>query len=239
MHQAAQYADGIQLSDETAVGKYPLETIEVVREMRRQVVENGPGLRSNGDGPVIWITGRPGSGKTTLANALAAHLKSLQVRATQIDGDEARSFTQGVLGYSEEDRITNQRYLAYASKKAAEGGGVVIVASLSPYERLRQWARDSIPHYFEVYVDCPFEVCVKRDPKNHYARAFQGEIRDYPGVDMDYEVPNHPDCVVDTSRGSVDECMSQVIESLQSAGFLNDVARVSHDAGMPVSPPHS
>lgn len=220
LHDLATYADGLQLSDETAIGQYPFEALEVVREMRETAGRERAIAGARGTGAVVWLTGRSGSGKTTLADALVHRLELRNVRAVLIDGDEARSFTQGALGYSKADREINLRYLTYACKKAAESGAVVVVASLSPYEHLRHWARKCLPNYLEVYVNCSEESCRQRDPKGHYASASRGEIGDFVGVDMEYEEPCTPDVVIETTHESVRACTDQLVHAVEKSGIL-------------------
>jgi len=221
LYDVALYADGLQLSDETAVGQYPFEVLDVVRQMRAAAAGDRPRRQSDGAGTVIWLTGRSGSGKTTLAKVLGAQLEARGERVVSIDGDEARSFTQGVLGYSKPERERHLKYLAFACQKAVESGAVVIVAALSPFEHVRQWTRSVVSNYFEIYLDCPLDDCIRRDPKGHYARATKGELADFVGVDMEYETPRTPDVVLDTSRVSVESCADQIIRALEKAGFLS------------------
>lgn len=231
LYDIARYADGLQLSDETAVGQYPFEVLDVVRQMRAAAAGGRPWRRSDGAGTVVWLTGRPGSGKTTLAKVLGTQLEACGERVVSIDGDEARSFTQGVVGYSKPEREINLRYVTFACQKAAETGAVVVVASLSPYEHLRQWARCSLPNYFEIYLDCPLDACKQRDPKGHYAKAVEGQMRDFVGIDMEYETPRTPDVVLDTSRASVESCAEQIMLALEKAGFLSEAGLNLPDLG--------
>jgi len=221
LSEVVRYAHGIQLSDETAVGKYPFEALEVVRNVRASVVHAPAGQKADGGGLVVWLTGRSGSGKTTLATALNKRLEARGERVVSIDGDEARSFTQGVLGYSKPERESHLKYLAFASQKAVESGAVVIVAALSPFEHIRQWTRGVVSNYFEIYLDCPLDECIRRDPKGHYAKATKGELADFVGVDMEYEIPRTPDLVLDSGQGTVEACSDQILRALEKAGFLS------------------
>lgn len=218
LHQVMTYADGVQLSEETVIGKYPFEVLETIRTIRERAVQETPVGPRRSRGAVIWLLGLPGSGKTTLARALQSRLESAGERVVSIDGDEARAFTSGALGYAKEHREAHLRYLTFASKKAAEAGSVVLVAAVSPYEQLRQWVRQRLGDaYFEVYVTCPLEVCMQRDPKGHYAKALQGSLSDFVGVDMEFETPQHAQCVIDTSRAGVEACVDELLRALSTS----------------------
>jgi pyruvate kinase len=221
LHELATYADGIQLSDETAVGKYPFEVLEVIRRMRETACREQTAAGPDGAGVVVWLTGRSGSGKTTLATALFKRLQARGIRTVLMDGDEARSFTQGALGYTRKERESHLRYLAFASQKAVESGALVIVAALSPFEHVRQWTRSAVSNYFEIYLDCPLDECTRRDPKGHYAKATRGELADFVGVDMEYEIPRTPDLVLDSGQGTVEACADQIMLELGKAGLLS------------------
>jgi pyruvate kinase len=221
LHDLATYADGIQLSDETAAGKFPFEALDVVRQMRETAWAEQTSVQSAGAGAVIWLTGRSGSGKTTLASALIQQLQLKGIRTVFVDGDDARAFTGGALGYSKEARETHLKYMAFASHKAAQSVAVVVVAALSPFEHIRQWTRSRIANYFEVYVNCPLDECMERDPKGYYARATKGQMSDFVGVDMEYEVPGTPELTIDTSRMAVGACVEHILQALGKAGYLS------------------
>ena len=221
LYDIARFADGLQLSDETAVGQYPFEVLDVVRQMRAAAAGSRPRRQSDGAGTVVWLTGRSGSGKTTLAKVLGKQLEASGERVVSIDGDEARSFTQGAVGYSKPERESHLKYLAFASQKAVESGAVVIVAALSPFEHIRQWTRSVVSNYFEVYLDCPLDECIRRDPKGHYAKATKGELANFVGVDMEYEIPRTPDLVLDSGQGTVEACADQIMLALEKSGVLS------------------
>jgi adenylylsulfate kinase len=111
--------------------------------------------------------------------------------------------------------------MAFASHKAAQSGAVVVVAALSPFEHIRQWTRSRIANYFEVYVNCPLDECMKRDPKGHYANAAKGELDNFIGVDMEYEVPRTPDLALDSSQATIGACSDQIFRALEKAGHLS------------------
>lgn len=190
--------DGVQMSEETAVGQHPFEVLETVRRMRAAA---RPALRLRGDGaPVLWLTGPSGAGKTTLTRALERELSGLGYRVGVVDGDDFRAFWGNDAGYTKEERLKNQRNIIFTAYQAARAFDLVIVSSLSPYRALRALAREKIPNFHEVFVRCSVEACRRRDPKGHYARAARGGHKSFVGVTEEYEKPPRPELVIDTER---------------------------------------
>lgn len=147
---------------------------------------------------VLWITGRPAAGKSTLARALADELASRGARATVVDSDEARAAITPEPHYTDEERALFYRALAYAAARLAREGISAIVAATAPSATYRRWARDLCPVWFLVYARCPLAVCEARDPKGLYRRARADEATTLPGTGVPYEEPTDADSVVDT-----------------------------------------
>ena len=147
---------------------------------------------------VIWLTGIPGSGKSTIANALDRALHLQGKHSYVLDGDNLRNGLNSDLGFSEADRHENARRVGEVAKLLTEAGLIVIVALVSPFEDDRRRVRDkfSVDEFYEVFVDTPVEVCASRDPKGHYLKAATGEISNFTGVGQMYERPTSPDVVV-------------------------------------------
>jgi adenylylsulfate kinase len=165
--------------------------------------------------PVIWLTGLSGSGKSTIAKALATQLDSRNVRVAQLDGDALRQGLNSDLGFSDEDRLENVRRAAHVARILRNGGSVVICSLISPKAEMRYLAREIIGEGFvEVFVNCPIEICAQRDAKGLYAKAVAGEIPDMTGIGSDYEPPISPDIEVRTHEESLDECVSIIINAL-------------------------
>jgi adenylylsulfate kinase len=171
---------------------------------------------------VIWFTGLSGSGKSTVANAVATRLYENTIRNYVLDGDNIRHGLNKDLGFSEDDRKENIRRIGQVSKLFVDGAQVVLTAFISPFQADRQVVRDLLEEdeFVEVYVKCPIEECEKRDPKGLYVKARQGIISDFTGISSPYEEPEKPELVVETNLYSVDECVDQVIAYLKSRQFI-------------------
>ncbi len=171
-------------------------------------------------GYVIWLTGLPASGKSTLALALQERLRSQGLPVVVLDGDEARRTLSADLGFSPEDRERHNLRVIQVSKLLVQQGFGVIVPLISPYRAIRARAREELERYLEVYVRCPLEECIRRDPKGLYARARRGEIQEFTGISAPYEEPERPEVTVDTDRLSVEECVQRILEGVSEKGYI-------------------
>lgn len=171
-------------------------------------------------GFVLWLTGLPGSGKTTISSTLAPLLIERGLKVEVMDGDEVRKSLSPDLGFSKEDREEHAQRVTYVSKLLARNGVVVIVALIAPYRSFRQKVRKEIENYVEVHVKASVEECIRRDPKGLYKKALAGEIKDMTGVDDPYEEPVNHEVTVDTERESVGECVERITRKLEELGYL-------------------
>ncbi|MBH5319441.1 adenylyl-sulfate kinase [Paenibacillus sp. GSMTC-2017] len=158
---------------------------------------------------MIWLTGLSGSGKSTIAEALKQQIENSYI----LDGDTLRKGINSDLQFSEEDRLEVGRRIGEIGKILLDANLNVIVASISPYRSTRDKVRSLIgDSYMEVYVQCSLEVCEKRDPKGLYKQARAGLVKHFTGIDSPYEVPVHPEVIVETDKWSVDECVSKIMQ---------------------------
>ena len=165
----------------------------------------------------IWFTGLSGSGKSTLANELEKRLAAMGKHTMLLDGDNVRMGLNRNLGFREADRIENIRRIAEVSKLMNDAGLIVLTSVISPFAQDRQNAREIIGDAFmEVYVSTPMEECERRDVKGLYKKARNGELDHFTGVTSPYEVPQHADVVIDTSKFSVEACVDQILEQLKN-----------------------
>jgi adenylyl-sulfate kinase len=179
-------------------------------------------------GFVVWFTGLPCAGKSTLAGRLGQALRECGVGAEVLDGDEVRGTLTRDLGFSREDRDENIRRIAWVAKVLARNGTVAITAAISPYRAARDQARREIGRFVEVYVKCPVETCMQRDVKGLYARALRGELPCFTGVSDPYEEPVHPEVTVETDRQTPDESLETILTYLERAGWLRSGAVAVH-----------
>lgn len=173
-------------------------------------------------GGVLWFTGLPSSGKSTLAFALERALHERGCRSYVLDGDNVRHGLNKDLGFSPEDRAENIRRLGEVAKLFADSGTIVMTAFISPYaadrNRARELQRDG--HFVEIYCRCPVSACETRDPKGLYRKARAGEIKDFTGVSAPYEEPEKPELVLDTDRESIGDCVARIQARLEEKGIL-------------------
>jgi adenylylsulfate kinase len=170
-------------------------------------------------GPIIWLTGPPGAGKTTLAVVLRPTL-GLRWPVEILDGDEVRLWLSEGLGFSRADRDRNIARIARVACLLARNGVAVLVAAVSPYATARAQARALAAsqgiHFFEVFVTAPLAVLAARDPKGMYRKAQAGQIANFTGMSDPYEQPEHPDLVVHTETESVEESAGRILASLRA-----------------------
>ena len=175
-------------------------------------------------GLVIFFTGLPGAGKSTLAQALAAHLERAGRHVTLLDGDEVRRLLSSELGFSRAHRDLNVMRIGYVATEVARHGGIAICAQIAPYAAARAEVRNrtrAACRFFLVYVSTPLEVCEQRDPKHHYARARAGLLPGFTGIGDPYETPHDADLVIDTQECAPQECVQAIIARLRNDRLLD------------------
>jgi len=174
-------------------------------------------------GAVVWLTGLPASGKSTLARALERRLFGNGGSPVLLDGDTLRAGLNSDLGFSAADRTENIRRLAEVATHLARNGHIAIVAAVSPSREDRAAARRIADRAFrEIYVAAPAEVCESRDPKGHYAKARAGSLTAFTGIDNDYQPPAEAELTIDTSVSSVADATEEIERMLARTGILFD-----------------
>lgn len=173
---------------------------------------------------VIWLTGLSGAGKTTIA----AHLFDLLVQsggdAFVLDGDLLRNGLCSDLGFSYEDRCENTRRISEVAKLFCDTGKLVIAATISPFQKMRDDARMRIgsERFVEVFINTPLALCEERDPKGLYRKARSGEIAHFTGIDAPYEIPTAADVQITTEGQEARDSAKQIQHYLLNRGFLRD-----------------
>jgi adenylylsulfate kinase len=173
-------------------------------------------LLLNQRGLVIWFTGLPASGKSTLAIAIEKMLYSQHLLTQVLDGDKIRNGLNKNLGFSEEDRIENIRRIAEVGRLFSDCGIIAISAFISPTHAIRNMARMIIgkKNFFEIYVSTPLKVCEQRDPKGLYKKARAGVIKDFTGVSAPYEEPLNADLIIDTTGMTIEAASTRIFDRI-------------------------
>lgn len=176
----------------------------------RQIIEKRLGQKSR----VIWLTGLPCSGKTTLGAGLEKALLDKGFHVRLLDGDVTRKGLCSDLGFSANDREENIRRVAEISKLFVESGIITINAFITPTERLRKLALNIIgsDNLVSVFVNAPIEVCEARDVKGMYRKARRGEISDFTGVSAPFEIPLYPDYEIETTSKAPEQNIAELLE---------------------------
>ncbi len=164
------------------------------------------GLSNGHKSGILWLTGLSGAGKSTLAIALEKQLFIKGYQVYVLDGDNIRFGLSTDLGFVPEDRAENIRRVGEVAKLFADAGLLIITAFISPYCSDRDRVRAIAPDVFhEVYIKADLSICESRDPKGLYAKARRGEILDFTGISAPYEVPEHPELILDTGKNSIEQ----------------------------------
>jgi len=166
---------------------------------------------------VLWFTGLPSSGKSTIAHVLEKMLHDMGLKTYTFDGDNVRHGLCSDLGFSPEDRAENLRRIGEMIKLFLDAGIIALAAFVSPLKEDREKVKKIVgkENFVEIYCRCPVEVCKLRDPKSMYKKAETGEIKYYTGVSAPYEEPENPDIVLDTHLFSIEECIEKVFNYIK------------------------
>jgi len=172
---------------------------------------------------VLWFTGLSGAGKSTIAHAVEELLHQKGYHTFVLDGDNVRHGLCGDLGFSDADRMENIRRVGEVAKLFVEAGGIVLTASISPFQVDRDKARQLIQSDFvEIYCNCSLEICEERDVKGLYHKARAGEIKQFTGISSPYEVPENPELSINTGGKTIEQCAAEVLAYLVKRGVYRD-----------------
>lgn len=180
--------------------------------------------RNGHKGCVLWFTGLSGSGKSTIANAVAKQLFDQGFQTYSLDGDNVRQGLNNNLSFSPQDRTENIRRIAEVAHLMVDAGLIVTASFVSPYEKDRNTAKKIIGNttFVEVFVSTPIEVCEQRDVKGLYAKARAGEIVDFTGVNAPYQAPKNPHIEVNTATMSLDQAVKHIVNYYKEHHLQNE-----------------
>lgn len=171
---------------------------------------------------MLWFTGLPCSGKTTIAEAVAEKFIAQGMKVERLDGDIVRQSLTRDLGFSKEDRDKNIERVTFVAKLLSRNGVGVLVTFVSPYIATRQNARAETTNFIEVYVKCSVDACEERDVKGMYKKARDGLIKGFTGVDDPYEEPPNPELILETDKETLDQSIQKVLDKMIELGFYSN-----------------
>ena len=173
-------------------------------------------------GVLLWLTGLPSSGKSTIAYTVEHALANRGHLAYVLDGDNIRFGLNGNLGFSAEDRTENIRRIGEVGKLFVDGGFLTLASFVSPYSEDRDAVRELMGEgdFVEIFIDTAVEICEERDPKGLYKKARSGEIPNFTGFSDPYEVPEKPEMIIKTADWTAEAAAELIIEMLEKLGKI-------------------
>ncbi len=171
---------------------------------------------------IVWLTGRPAAGKSTIANALERRLFEAGRLTYILDGDVTREGLCRDLGFTEADRVENVRRVGEVARIMMDAGLIVIVALISPYRRERRDVRARVKpgEFIEIFIDTPLQVAEARDPKGLYKKARRGELKNFTGIDAPYEAPEHAEIRIETVAVQPEAAVDRIMAYLKQNGII-------------------
>jgi bifunctional enzyme CysN/CysC len=180
---------------------------------------------------VLWFTGLSGSGKSTIANLVESRLFSNGVHTIMLDGDNVRHGLNKDLGFTEADRVENIRRIGEVAKLMTQAGLIVLCSFISPFRAERRMVRELLDkqEFIEIFVATPLEDCIARDPKGLYKKAMAGEIKNFTGIDQEYEEPETPELIIGRDKETALEAAAQVLALLAARGIVDHIDGLAAD----------
>jgi len=169
---------------------------------------------------VLWFTGLPASGKKAVADQVYQELKKEKFKVERLDSHDVRPLFPET-GFTSSEVNRHVKRAGHLCSMLEKNGVIVVASFVSPYGESRKFARDVSKNFVEVYMESSVEACEQRDPKGHYAKARSGEYKNFPGVDTQYDVPEHAEITVEIDKCTVDEAVLQIVNYLRK-NFLNN-----------------
>jgi adenylylsulfate kinase len=169
---------------------------------------------------IVWITGLPASGKSTITKSLINALRDLNISVVHLESDKMRTILTPNATYSQKERDFFYRVISDLAALLQKNGVNVIIDATGNRRNYRERARDMVENFMEVYVKCPVEVCMKRDPKGIYKKVKEGAISSLPGIQDSYEEPISPEIIIESDKISGDEGACLITKKLQDRGWI-------------------
>jgi len=173
----------------------------------------------------LWFMGRPAAGKSTIAKRVEESLRELDIPVENLDGDEVRTNLHPDLGFTREERATNNRRTAFICRLLNRNGIAVVTGMITPFRDAQNQAQDIVEpdgKFALIYVKCSLEECERRDPKNLYKQAREGNIPNFTGISHPFQEPHNPDIVLDTEEMSIEEAHTYVLDRLAEIDVLEN-----------------
>ena len=185
------------------------QALTVGREQRAALKEQTPAL--------LWLTGLSGAGKSTIADSIEKKLLAAGRHTMLLDGDNVRHGLNRDLGFTDADRVENIRRVGEVARLMTEAGLIVICSFISPFRAERRMVRELTAPiaFFEIFVDTPLDECIRRDPKGLYAKAKDGRIENFTGLDSAYEPPDSPEIRIATVGATPEAAAEHILEELR------------------------
>lgn len=168
----------------------------------------------------VWLTGLPASGKSTIAASLRAQLNDRGMDVAVLESDELRKIFTPHPRYDPEERDTFYRQMVYLGTLLTGHGVPVVFDATANRRAYRDWARQRIPKFLEVYVDCPLATCMARDPKGIYRQGREGQSQAVPGLQTPYESPEKPELVLPGDSAAPQDSARAIISKLEALRYL-------------------
>ncbi|MBN1162395.1 sulfate adenylyltransferase [Patescibacteria group bacterium] len=174
----------------------------------------------NNEGFVLWFTGLPQSGKSTIADIVYDKLKDAELKIERLDGDIVRESLTKDLGFTKQDRDENIRRVGFVAKLLARNGVGVIASFISPYKSQRDSIRLKTPNFIEVFVNTPLKICEEWDKKGYYKKAREGKIKDFTGISAPYEKPEIPEIELRPDLEGIEKSAERVLSFLKKRNYI-------------------
>ena len=189
------------------------QDLAVTKAARAQIKRQSPAI--------LWFTGLPSAGKSTIANLVEARLHALGAHTVLLDGDNVRHGLNKDLGFTDADRVENIRRIGEVARLMTEAGLIVLCSFISPFRAERRMVRQMAGNEFiEIFVDTPLQECIARDPKGLYKRALDGKIKNFTGIDQAYEQPESPEIQLMTMQEIPEVLAQRVIDVLRARKLI-------------------